>query len=249
MNEKIRQFLVVISTAGVIFINYLAAKGFINNITPEVISDKYPTIITPAGYAFAIWSLIYLGMLAFSILQAFPSQRENSVFRKIRTIYILNCAANCTWIYFWHHEMILAALGAMFVLLGSLIWICIMLQDTRSAAENWFAKIPFSIYFGWVTVATILNFSIALVYLGIKSSETAEQIVGALLIGIAVILGVFVRFKLKLYAYPLAIAWALTAIAANHGGATIIVITSAIGVIVLLIASVSFVLDMKSSTT
>lgn len=239
MNEKIRQFLVPLATAGVIFVNYLAGTGKINNVTPEVISDKYPTIITPAGYAFAIWSLIYLGMIGFSIYQALPGQTENPRFRAIRTVYILNCVANCAWIYLWHYEMILAALVVIFVLLGTLVFINVKLRTAETTAETWLAKVPFSIYFGWVTVASILNASIALVYLGVRTTDLPAQICGALLIVIAVVLGVIMRFKLNLTAYPLAVAWALTAIAVAHGGETIIVVSAAIAVIILLLTALS----------
>src|SRR4028119_1440385 len=90
-NQRIKQLLVIIATFGVIFINYLAGTGYINGTSTEYISDKYPTLITPSGYAFSIWSLIYLGLIAFSFYQALPKNSER--FAKIRTYYILNCAA------------------------------------------------------------------------------------------------------------------------------------------------------------
>ncbi len=248
MNEKIRQILVPIATFGVIFINYLAGTGKINNVTPEVISDKYATIITPAGYAFAIWSLIYLGMIAFSIYQLLPSQADNPIFRRIRTVYLLNCVANCAWIYLWHYEAILAALGVIFLLLATLVYINLQTRNAETTAETWLVKIPFSIYFGWVTVASILNASIALVYLGVRMTDFPSQILGAILIVIAVILGILMRFKLGLVAYPLTVAWALTAIAVAHGGETIIVVTSAIAVIILLLAALSAFLNAKNQT-
>ncbi len=248
MNEKTRQILVPVATIGVIFVNYLAGTGKINNVTPEVISDKYPTFITPAGYAFAIWSLIYLGMIAFSIYQLLPSQADNPRFRAIRTVYILNCVANCAWIYLWHYEQIIAALGVIFLLLATLVYINLKLQNTETAAEAWLSKIPFSIYFGWVTVASILNATIALVYLGVTTTDFTAQVLGASLIIIAVILGILMRFKLNLTAYPLAVAWALTAIAVAHGGKTIIVVTSAIAVIILLVTALSAFLNAKNQT-
>ncbi len=102
--ERTRQFLVIAATAGVIFVNYLAGAGFINNKTPADISDQYPTLVTPAGYAFSIWGLIYAGLFAFSIYQALPAQIAR--FSKIRTLYLINCAANCAWLYLWHYEQI-----------------------------------------------------------------------------------------------------------------------------------------------
>lgn len=239
MNEKIRQILVPLATIGVIFVNYLAGTGRINNITPEVVSDKYPTIITPAGYAFVIWSVIYLGMIGFSIYQALPAQRDNPRVSSIRTVYILNCAANCGWIYLWHHEMIIGALGVILLLLATLVYINLHTRNAVGPAETWLVKIPFSIYFGWVTVATILNFTIALVYLGVVAADLTSQILGAALIIIATLLGILMRFKLGLAAYPLTVAWALTAIAVAHGGETIIVVTAAVSVIVLLLTALS----------
>ena len=212
-NQRFKQFLVIIATVGVLVVNYFAGVGYINGVTPEVISDKYPTFVTPSGYAFAIWSLIYLGLIAFSIYQALPSQTDNSRFRSIRTVYIANCAANCFWIYLWHYDSILASLAVMFFLLTTLVLINVNLRKSDSMAETWLARIPFSLYFGWVTVATILNFSIALVFLGVNTTESTSIILSAILVVGATILGILIRFKLAIFAYPLAIAWALTAIA------------------------------------
>ena len=92
-SERIRQFSVIAATVGVIVFNYLAASGALGGIETGAVSDKYPTLVTPAGYAFAIWSLIYLGIVAFSIYQALPKNLER--FRFLRTVYILSCAANC----------------------------------------------------------------------------------------------------------------------------------------------------------
>jgi hypothetical protein len=239
MNEKIRQVLVIVATAGVIFVNFLAASGFVNNKTTGELSDKFSTDITPAGYAFAIWSLIYLGLIAFSIYQALPSQTENNLFKQIRTIYILNCLANCGWIYAWHYELVPLSLLIMLVLLGTLIFINVVLIKANSTADILTAKVPFNIYFGWITVATILNASITLVYFGVQCSEIATSIIGAILILIATTLGVLLRFKISSAFYPITIAWGLTAIAVKQSGDTIIVVSTAIGVILLLITALA----------
>jgi len=240
MNERLKSILVIIATIGVLMVNSIASKGYINNVTTGEISDKYPTFVTPAGYAFAIWGLIYLGLIAFSLYQLLPSKTDD--YRQIRTVYILSCAANCAWIYFWHYEMILASLAVIFVLLGTLVFINLNLRKSNSTAETVLARVPFAIYFGWVTVATILNFTIALVYLGIKSSETVSIILACVLIAVAVILGALIRPIISNSVYPVAIAWALTAIAVKQSGKTAIVIFCAFGVIALLLSALSFVL-------
>lgn len=245
MNDRIQQILVIVATIGMIIFNGLAATGNLGGTDTGAVSDKYPTHITPAGYAFTIWSLIYLGMLAFSIYQALPSKAER--FRGLRRIYIISCVANCFWLYVWSLESIVVCLGIIIVLLICLGIINFKLRTTEALGEFWLVKVPFGIYFGWVTAATILNAAIALVYLGVKTSDSTANILGAFLVLIAAALGAIVRWKLKNYFYPLAIAWALTAIAVKQSGQTLIVAACAVGVIVCLIAAVSFVMDMKSS--
>ena len=247
-SERIKQFLVIIATLGVIIFNGLAASGFLGGIPTGAVSDKYPTLITPAGYAFSIWSLIYLGLIAFSIYQALPSKTER--FRSIRSVYILNCAANCAWLYFWHQEAILVCVVIISIMLGTLIFINSKLQTTESTGEFWSAKFPFSLYFGWVTVATILNVTIALVYLNVQVSDSTAVYLGALLIAVATALGIIIRFKLNSIFYPIAIAWALTAIAVKQSGQqTLIVACCAVGVNILLIVALTFLINLRSSSS
>jgi hypothetical protein len=243
-NQRIKQILVIVATFGVIFVNYLAGTGYINQRTPEVISDKYSTLVTPSGYAFAIWSLIYFGLVAFSIYQALPKNAGR--FAKIRTVYILNCAANCAWLYFWHYEQIPLSLVVMFVLLGTLVLINVKLLKTDSATEYWLARVPFNIYFGWITVATILNFSVALIYLGVQTSDFLASILASILIVAATLLGIVIRFKLVNVVYPLTIAWALTAIAIKQSGQTMIVVCAAFCVIALLVSALSILMQTKT---
>lgn len=246
--QRIKQILVVVATVGVIFINYLAGTGYINNRTPEYISDKYPTAITPAGYAFAIWSLIYLGLIAFSIYQALPKNSER--FIKLRSLYIQSCVANCAWIYLWHYEQILGSLVVIFLLLATLVFINLnLLKDSsNSAAELWLVRVPFNIYFGWVTVATILNFTIALVSLGVTAPSVTTTILACLLLVVATAFGVVMRIVFSNSGYPLAVAWALTAIAVKQSGQTAIVTVAAFCVIILLLSALSFVLKNNSRT-
>lgn len=240
MSEKIRQILVIVSTIGVIFVNYLATTSQIGGVTPSYISEKYPTFITPAGYAFSIWGLIYLGMIAFSIYQVFPSNAEK--FSKIRTFYIISCLANISWIYAWHYEQLLASLFAMLTLLASLAFINIKLMDTENVTENFLAKLPFSIYFGWVTVATILNVTILLASFGIQTSNTVSIILACILVAVATVLGAIIRQKVGIIAYPITIAWAVTAIAVKQSGKTALIFVCAFAVMILILSALSFVL-------
>ncbi|HEY8562090.1 MAG TPA: TspO/MBR family protein [Pyrinomonadaceae bacterium] len=245
MNDKLQPLLVIAATVGMIIFNYLAATGILGGVETGAISDKYPTAITPAGYAFSIWSLIYAGCLAFSVYQALPSQLAR--FRAVRRVYIISCVANCAWLYFWSQDRVVLCVGIIVALLACVGFIAVRLRKTETAGEYWFAKFPFGIYFGWVTAAAILNATIALVSLGVTIENSTATMIGAVLLLVAAALGVIVRLKITNYFYPLAIAWALTAIAVKQSGKTLIVAAAAVGVIACLIAAISFVMNMPSS--
>lgn len=238
--EKLKPYLVIIATIGVIAMNALAAMGYIGGVTPEVISNKYPTFVTPAGYAFSIWGWIYLGLIIFSVYQALPSKFEK--FAKMRTLYLISCLLNCLWLYFWHHEQITVSLFVILTLLASLAFINLTLEREN----NLLARFVFGLYFGWVTVASIVNATIALLFNGFQASDQTGILSAVGLIIVAAVIGVFLRHKLPNIAYPIAIAWAVTAIAVKQSGKTAIVVTAGIAVIALLISAFSFVVTAQN---
>lgn len=243
-SDTLKQILVIAATAGMIVFNWLAGAGYAGGVTPEMISAKYQTFVTPAGYAFTIWSLIYFGMAVFSIYQALPKTVER--FRGVRSLYILSCAANCAWLYFWLGGQIPACLFIIAVLLAALLLINIRLRNTETSGEFWLAKAPFGIYFGWVTVAAMVNFVVLLKYLGVTMPESAETNLGSVLILLAAAFGALASVKLTNYFYPLAIAWAVTAIAVGQSAHLLIVVAAAMACIVSLFAALSFVLKATS---
>ncbi|MEO8649007.1 MAG: TspO/MBR family protein [Acidobacteriota bacterium] len=243
--DRLRSILAAAATLGVLAINWLAASGRVNDVTPAEISAKYSSILTPAGYAFSIWTLIYAGLIAFSVLQLLP--RFNERMRSIRSAYITTCALNCAWIYFWHSEQIAVCAVLIVALALVLFVICRQLRDVSDRAEYWLAKAPFGLYFGWITTAAIVNVSLLPAYFGTNIPETTTSVIGAVLILAAAALGVLVRMRLINYVYPLAIAWALTAIAVRQSGHTLVVAAAAVGVIACLIAALSFVINLPSS--
>ena len=109
---------------------------------------------------FSIWGLIYLGLIAYAIFQALPSQRENPRLRATGWWIVLGGLANSAWIFLWHYEQFPLTLVAMLVLLVTLIMTYLGLGSGRTSvppAERWLARLPFSIYLGWITVATVAN--------------------------------------------------------------------------------------------
>ncbi|MDM7921864.1 MAG: TspO/MBR family protein [Pyrinomonadaceae bacterium] len=243
--DRFRAILVLAATIGTIVFNSLAAAGRVGGVTPAEISDKYQTAVTPAGYAFSIWSLIYLGLIAFSIYQLLPSNLAK--YRNLRSLYIATAALNCAWIYFWHGDQIAVCLVLIVALAFTLFLINRKLRTTDSTGEYWMVKAPFSIYFGWVTAASLVNFAILLVNLGVQLSPTGRTGLAVALILIAATLGVVMRMRLNNDLYPLAVAWALAAIGVKQSGQTLIVVAAALGTVACLIAALSFVVNLPST--
>ena len=240
-----RSFLVLAATIGVIIFNWLAATGRLAGTDTAAISAKYQTLVTPAGYAFSIWTLIYVGLVAFSVFQLLPANVER--FRPVRSLYIFTCALNCAWLYFWHQEQIVVCFVIILTLAVALLAINFIIRESESTTDAWIAKGAFGLYFGWVTAATLVNFAIMLKFLNALASPTAETILAVVLILVAAALGVLIRLRLTNYFYPLAVAWALTAIAVKQSGQTAVVVACAMGVIACLIATLSFVMSLNSS--
>ena len=242
-NDSLRSILVLLATAATIAFNALAAIGYVNGITPAEISDSLPTIITPAGYAFSIWSLIYFGLFVFSIYQALPANRGR--FSGVRTLYIASCALNCAWIYFWHHGYVGVCVLLIILLAGVLITFIAGFEVATTLTEALIVKATFGLYAGWVTVAAIVN---VFVYLrSIGSSIAESHIFGISAVIVATAAAIAVTWKLSNYLFPLAVAWALTAIAVQQSGKTAIVVACSGGVIMCLLLSTSFILSFPST--
>ena len=246
-HDRMRAVLVIVATVATIVFNGLAATGYVNGITPADISAKYPTLLTPAGYAFSIWSLIYVGLLAFSVHQFLT--RNLARYRPIRSLYILSCALNCVWIYFWHREQIALCLAAILALCASLWFIRYKLKTFDTTGDILLARAPFGIYAGWVTAASAVNFLVFLSYLNVQISAAASNLLAITLIVISTAAAVVARLALRDFLFPLAVAWGFTAIAIQQSRNTGIVMAAAFGVVTCVITSGSVVVELKDSTS
>ena len=244
--DRFRAILAAAAAVGTIAFNILAVMGYVNGVTPKQVSAKYESVLTPAGYAFTIWTLIYVGILAFSVYQLLPS--NNSQTRRVRTLFIASCVLNCGWIYFWHQERIglCAAIIALFaVVLGVITF---TLRDADTYRDALFTSAPFGLYFGWVTCAALVNLIIWLEYAGLLPKGYAT-VAGIIFIVIAAAFAVGVRVMAGNFIYPLAVAWALTAIGVKQSGNTGLVIAAAMGTMTALITAGSVVTRLKDSTS
>lgn len=146
----------------VILLNVLSNVLPINGQTMPEISAKYPSLFTPAGFTFSIWGVIYLALLVFVIWQALPAQRNSQKIASISNYFKLNCLANAGWLVVWHYDLLALSLVVMFVILGTLILIyreLIADIDSAPMKEHLVLYVPFSLYTGWISLATIANAS------------------------------------------------------------------------------------------
>lgn len=245
MNDKLQQALVVTGTVVTLIFNWLASTGILGGISTGAVSDKYGTLITPAGIAFSIWGLIYLGLIAFTIIQARSGNAE--ALRPIRLLYLGTCVANSLWLYLWSLEMMVACLIVIVLLLAMLAVINIRLQKVESKNLYWFAAVPFGIYFGWVTAATILNATIALVSMDVTFGPETDSLIGSLLLVVAGLIAIAIRFSMKNYFFPLAIAWAALNIGIENSANLTVTIGATVAIVFSLISAGLFVVDMKGT--
>jgi hypothetical protein len=230
----------MLGSVAMIAINGLAANGLINGVTPDVISERYPTVVTPAAYAFSIWSLIYFGLAAFSIYQLLPAHRVT--FGPIRGLVIVGCALNIVWIFLWQFGRVGISALVIAALTISLVLTLIKTKPTPNVMESWLVKGTFGLYAGWVTTAAVVNLFVFLASIGYPASDLSAVIVLILLSALSAV----VAWKMTNYFFPLAAAWALTAIAVKQSGNTAVVLACAFGVVVCLVAAISFVLKLPS---
>lgn len=236
-----RSILNIGAVVSVIVVNWLANTLPFNNKSTGEISDQYPVLIQPAGYAFSIWSLIYLGLISFAVYQALPSQQDNKRIERITPSFLMSCVANIAWLLTWHYEILWLNIIIMLFLLASLIGIYLQLRGDHepiSVQERWFLWVPFSLYLGWVTVATIVNMAVVLYAAGWQDLGTVGVVLTAILILTAAGIAIRMLFYSHDPAYALVVVWALVAIAVEQSANSLLVGT----VIVALVAIVASML-------
>lgn len=232
-----RQILNVVAFGIVITVNALANALPINGVTSGAVSDMYPTLITPAGYVFSIWGLIYAWLAVFTSYQALPAQRDNPRLQRLGSAFAVSCACNAAWLFAWHHQRIALAWALIVALLVTLM-VCYerLRGGPASRGERFALLLPFSVYLGWVTVATTANTAILLVDLGVDGGAAAPWW-GAVAIAAATAVGLTVLVRRADSVFCLVLVWAFAGIAVAQGGRSgVVLATTALASLALLAA-------------
>lgn len=238
--DSLRQLVVIIGVVATIVVNGLANALPINGQQTGEVSDQFPIYFVPAGYVFSIWGVIYLGLLAYMIYQALPAQRENGRLRSIGGLFAVASLANIAWIFLWHYERFPLTLVVMLILLGSLLGIYLRLGAGRTRATTaftWAVRVPFSIYLGWITVATIANASQLLYVLNWNGWGIAPITWTVIMLVAAVIVAALMAVTRRDPAYLAVLVWAFIGIALKHSATPTVSVSAwvATGLVALLL--------------
>ncbi|MFX0009322.1 MAG: hypothetical protein ACFE9R_03315 [Candidatus Hermodarchaeota archaeon] len=241
------QILNLVTLILTIIVNYAAATIPLGIGDTRYISDLYPNLFVPEGLTFSIWGVIYIFLGIFVVYQIRDIFKQDKVdmpfLEKISYLFIISNLANTTWIFFWHYGLIYLSIVAMLVILLSLIGIYLRLEIGKtkvSKREKWFVHIPFSIYLGWITVATIANVTAVLVNAGVEHEGLLAEILTITVISVAVLITILILYLRKDYAYSLVIIWAILGIFLKQFGSNITIATTAIVALVIIVVDILY---------
>jgi len=246
-NSTLLKWTNVVAFALTVLVNGLAGGTTIlgGKLTAEI-SDANPTLITPEGYVFSIWGVIYILLGVFVVFQVLPSQRGKAYQERIGWLFVLSSLLNIIWLFLWQFEYLSLSVVLMFLLLATLIAIYLRLNIGKSAVtlrEKLTVHVPFSVYLGWITIASIANVSVTLVSAGWDGFGISQETWAALIIIIALLITLLVMTTRKDVAYGLVIIWALVGIAVKQrDNSNIVMIAETSAIITAIVAAASILL-------
>ncbi len=228
-----------------VVMNYVSNTGVFNGQAMKTISDKYFNFFTPAGYAFSIWGLIYLGLLGFVFYTGrglFKKVEDNSLLTKIGWWFVVSCIGNSVWVVVWLYELTALSSVVMLVMLFALAKIILNIGVGRvkfSVKDYFFVALPFSLYLGWISVAFIANMAALLTKLDWSGGGISAVNWTVVMIVVAGLLNLIMVLYRNIPEFGLVGIWAVIAISvsnANNGGNTIIINTCYVVAAILAVA-------------
>jgi hypothetical protein len=246
MKDTTRQISVILSVLVTLVVNILANALPLNGQNTGQISDRFNVYFVPAGYVFSIWGLIYIGLIVYSIYQALPSQKQNPRLRATGWWIVLGNLANSAWIFLWHYNQFPLTLVAMVALLSTLIVTYLRMGIMRvkvSRGERLAVHLPFSIYLGWITVATVANITSVLDFLKWNRFGIAPEVWMSIVLAAVLLIAILMNFSRRDAAYAAVLLWALAGISAKHASVPAVAIPTWItfGMVLLTLVAAFFV--------
>lgn len=238
----------------VLVVNYFSNTDIIGKMSVGEISEMYPTVITPAGYAFSIWGLIYLLLVLFIgyMWYSWIKKIDDNLINRIGSYFLLSNLANTFWIFTWVNGYIGFSFLFILLLLFSLYK---LVQRLKLGKWNLFLpyilfiRLPITIYFGWIILATVLNFNVYLVSTWYDITFWNTPLWGAMLIVVSTSIYIYLVFRRNLWESSLVGTWGLTAIIVNQiKPVPVIGIWALAGIIIILISIIYHVYRSKKTS-
>lgn len=227
-----------------VIVNSIAGSTtLIGGVQTEDVSNKYPTLVTPAGYTFAIWGIIYVLLGVFVVYSALPKQRSSGYVERIGWLFVLSSIFNITWIFAWQYEILWLSVALIVGFLLTLIAIYLRLNIGKTKVpigERLAVHLPFSVYLGWISIATIADISLTLVAYGWDGFGVAPEIWAIIVVAVALVLTMLMLGIRKDIAYALVVIWALVGISTNQTNTNVVLATQ-VGAIIAAVATLAVV--------
>ncbi len=243
-SNLILQWVNLIAVLAAFGINVYANVSPPNGLTIGEVSNTFfsNVQIIPANYAFAIWGLIYLGLISFGVYQVLPNQRQNPLLRRVGYLLAVASIAQIVWVFLFVYQFFALSVVAMLFILLPLIGIYLRLgigTERVSRKELWLVHTPLSIYLGWISVATIVNVASTLYSLGWNGWGISPQAWTVIMLLVGGAIAATIAKTRSDIAFPLVIIWAYVAIAVRQANQPLIAATAvglalALGLLVLL---------------
>ena len=194
----------------------------LGGVDTAAVSDSFPNLFAPAGVTFAIWGVIYLLILGF-VLYVFGFGRSKKSVLNTKTLtdvtklLTLNLAFNSVWILAWQYKVIWLS---VLLMIGILVTLIMVLEKLRGVAltgkEYVLARLPFSVYFGWISIATVANVVVWLVSMGWKGGSLSEGTWMVAVLLVAAVIGLVTALRNRDVAYLAVFVWAYAGILLKH---------------------------------
>ncbi len=241
-NDRLRQIVVVVSAVIAIvgsFIGSGAAGGTpIAEASGGALSAD-ATPIAPDGPAFAIWSVIYIGLVAYAIWQLLPSQKSDERHRRLGYPVALSLILNAAWILSVQFDLLWASVPVIVLLLLVLIWAFRVLLSSppKNIVETIVTDGTIGLYFGWVTIATVANIAAVLAAAGFTGLGISADLWGAVVVSVAGVIGIgLALYGRGRFAPAAALCWGIAWIAVGRLTGDLISVPTAVAAIVVVAA-------------
>lgn len=238
MSEKVKQVVTLVVTFAGILAPSLGAFSPGSSSTGEI-SDRYfrDVFIVPADYAFAIWGPIYLGFLLFAVVQALPAHRNNPRFAATRLWLAGTALLNALWIAVFDALLFELSAAVIVVMLAVALYMhrTMEIGRTKVYGVERLVRWPFSLYAGWLTVATIVNVAGVLAVGGWDGFGVPYPVWGALMLLVAAAIVLTTRFLWRDPVYGAVLVWAGVGIVVARPDVPLVAVTA--GVVALTVAA------------